>query len=213
MMPDELLGRYRHLRAISTRHHSAALKFLARPTILEHARRLGLARGQVLVADSAGEMTLVFDLAIYSAKQGGSRAIDRYAKAAHLAPGSDEALMLKAMRTARFSIWRIECRHEAIGLVVTDLVRKAKAWLIDESLAASVPEGTTLAGRLCEPENFAMSGGVMVPVDAEMLEKVLVEPWVSRHADSARMADDPRFATAIYRAAVECRVMARVTFE
>jgi hypothetical protein len=30
MMPDELLGRYRHLRAIRTRHHSAALKFLAR---------------------------------------------------------------------------------------------------------------------------------------------------------------------------------------
>jgi hypothetical protein len=59
-MPDELLNRYRHLRVIRTRHHSASLKFLARPTILEHARRLRLAGGQVLVADSAGEMTLVF---------------------------------------------------------------------------------------------------------------------------------------------------------
>ena len=213
MKPDELLGRYRHLRAISTRHHSAALKFLARPTILEHARRLGLARGQVLVADSAEAMTLVFDLAIYSAKEGGSRAIDRYAKAAQLPPGSDEALMLNAMRAARFSLWRIERRHEATGLVVTDLVGKAEAWLIDENLAASVPEGTTLAGRLCAPESFAMSGGVMVPVDAEMLERVIAEPSVSRHAEPARMVDDPRFATAIYRAAVECGVMARVTFE
>jgi hypothetical protein len=213
MTPDELLGRYRHLRAISTRHHSAALKFLARPTIMEHARRLGLARGQVLVADSAGEMTLVFDLAIYSAKEGGSRAIDRYAKAAQLPLGSDEALMLNAMRAARFSLWRIECRHEASGLVLTDLVRKAEAWLIDENLAASVPEGTILAGRLCAPESFVMSGGVMVPVDAEMLERVLAEPSVWRCAEPARVADDPRFATAIYRAAVECGVMARVTFE
>jgi hypothetical protein len=46
---------------------------------------------------------------------------------------------------------------------------KDEAWLIDEGLAASVPDGTTLAGRLREPESFAMSGGVMVPVGAEML--------------------------------------------
>jgi len=89
---------------------------------------------------------------------------------------------------------------------------KAGAWFIDEGLAATVPDGTTLAGRLCESESFAMSGGVMVPVDADMLEKVITEPPVSRYAEPAR-ADEPRFATAIYRAALECGVMARVAFE
>lgn len=76
-------------------------------------------------------MTLVLDLAIHTAKKRGARTIDRYAKAAQVPPGSDKALMLNAMRAARFSIWRIERRHEETGLVVTDLLRKAETRLID----------------------------------------------------------------------------------
>ena len=53
-MPNELLGRYRHLRAISA-PPKAALKFLARFTILEHARHLRADQGRVLVADSEGK--------------------------------------------------------------------------------------------------------------------------------------------------------------
>jgi hypothetical protein len=106
MTRDEVLCRYRHLRTISTRHHSAALKFLARPTIMEHARRLGLAKGKVLAAESEAELTLVFDLAIYTAKEG--RPIDRYAQAAQLLHGSDEALDAEAMRRAQFSIWQVK---------------------------------------------------------------------------------------------------------
>jgi len=104
MTREEVLCRYRHLREISRRHHSAALKFLVRPTIMEHARRLGLTKGKVLVAESEEELTLVFDLAIHTAREGRSRAIDRFAQAAHFIQGSDEALMLEAMRQGRFSI-------------------------------------------------------------------------------------------------------------
>jgi hypothetical protein len=45
MTRDQILERYRHLRAISTGHHSGALKFLSRQALLEHAKRLGLATG------------------------------------------------------------------------------------------------------------------------------------------------------------------------
>ena len=87
---QEILDRYRHLRAISARHHSAALAGLARPPILEQAKHLGLAYRQALLAESEEEMTLIFDLAIYTAKPGRSRAIDRYAKTAKILFGSDE---------------------------------------------------------------------------------------------------------------------------
>jgi hypothetical protein len=70
MTRDQILERYRHLRAISTGHHSGALKFLPRQALLEHAKRLGLATGGMLVAESEAEMTLVFDLALYTAKEG-----------------------------------------------------------------------------------------------------------------------------------------------
>ena len=104
MTRDEILQRYRHLRAISTGHHSGALKFLSRQALLEHAKRLGLATGGMLVAESEAEMTLVFDLALYTAKEGRSRALDRYARATKLPPGSDTARMLEAMCHARFSV-------------------------------------------------------------------------------------------------------------
>src|SRR4051812_11043984 len=111
MNRDEILDRYRCLRAISKDHHSAALKFLGRTALLAHAKRLGLAVGRTLVAESEEEMLLSFDLALYTAQDGRSRPLDRYARAARLMPGSDEARVLDAMRAARFSIWRIEECH------------------------------------------------------------------------------------------------------
>ena len=104
MSREEVLARYRHLRAISTRHHTEALRFLSRPALLEQARQLGLTAGEMLVAESMDEFTLVVDLAIHASRPGRSRAIDRYAGAARLRPGSDEALVLEAMRRARFSV-------------------------------------------------------------------------------------------------------------
>jgi hypothetical protein len=77
MIREEILDHYRRLRAISTRHHSAALEFVSRQAILEHAKRLGLAMGRMLLAESEEEMTLAFDLALYTAKDGRSRALDR----------------------------------------------------------------------------------------------------------------------------------------
>ena len=42
----EVLTRYRHLREISKRHHSAVLDFLAKDAIIFQARRIGLAQGK-----------------------------------------------------------------------------------------------------------------------------------------------------------------------
>jgi hypothetical protein len=76
---DEILTRYRHLRAISVRHHNGALKFLSKSALMEHARQLGLTVGKTLVSESMEELTRAFDLAIHTARPGHSRAIDRYA--------------------------------------------------------------------------------------------------------------------------------------
>jgi hypothetical protein len=212
MKREDVLRRYRHLRAIGMHHHSAALKCLARPAIVEHARRLGLMAGQTLIANSEEELTLVFDLAIYTAREGRSRPIDRYAKAAQLSPDSDEIVMLEAMCRARFSIWRIDRRHDACGLVVSDLLRQAEAWLIDEGLEVSGTAGMCFASRLCDVDQFAITSGVIVPVDRSMLEDVLTDVLACRHADPKRVGDDPRFASAIYRAALDGGIMEDVVF-
>jgi hypothetical protein len=213
MTRDEILARYRHLRAISTRHHSGALAFLSRSAVLEHAKRLGLATGQMLLAESEAEMTLVFDLALYTAKERRSRALDRYARATPLPPGSDEARMLEAMRHARFSVWRINHRHETAGLIIADVLREAEVWLVDEKLAASAPAGLSFAGRVCEPDRFAMSCSVIVPIDRDLMEEVALDTLAWRRGDPEHVAEDPRFATAIDRAAIDSGIMNNVAYE
>ena len=210
---EEILTRYRHLRAIATRHHSEALKFLSRSAILEQARHLGLTRGKMLVAESLDEMTLAFDLAIHTARPGHSRAIDRYARAAQLPPGSDEFVVLEAMRQARFSVWRVERRHEMAGLIVQDLLRQDEAWLVDEALEQSAPEGMVMAMRLCTPDALAMTSGIIVPVDRDMMEEVLDQVLPPARGEPDQVANDRRFASAIYRIAVANELMDRVSFE
>jgi hypothetical protein len=214
MQREEILDRYRHLRAISARHHSAALDRLARPAILEQAKHLGLAYGQALLAESEEDLTLIFDLAIDTAKPGRSRAIDRYPKTAKNLSGPDDAHMLAAMRQARFSVWRIERRHQATGVIVADLLRDSETWLVDEGLSVSAEPGLTFASRLCWPADFAITCGVVVPVNADLMEEILLASvaWL-RHVNPDNVPDDPRFATAIYRAALDAGIMDGVMFE
>lgn len=214
MSREEVLTRYRHLRAISTRHHTEAMNFFSRPALLEQARHLGLAVGETLAAESFDELTLAFDLAMYTARPGHSRAIDRYAaRAAQLQPGSSELVVLEAMRQARFSVWRVERRHEVVGLVVRDLLRQDEVWLVDEALERSAPEGMVAAMRLCTPDAFAMTCGVIVPVDRGLIEEVLAEVLPRVRGSPDRVANDRRFATAVYRTAVARGLMAQVGFE
>src|SRR4051812_23177970 len=213
MTRDQILERYRHLRAISTGHHSGALKFVSKQAILEHAKRLGLATGGMLVAESEAEMTLVFDLALYTARERRSRALDRYARATPLPPGSDAARVLEAMRHARFSVWRIKQRHETAGLIITDVLREAELWLMDEQLEASASEGLSFAGRICEPDRFAMSCGIVVPIYREMMEEVALDMLAQRRGDPERVSQDPHFALAIYRAAINHGILHDVADE
>ena len=158
-------------------------------------------------------MILAFDLALYTAKDSRSRPLDRYARAARLVPGSDESRMLEAMRDARFSIWRIEQRHKTAGLIVTDVLREAEEWLIDERLEESASEGMAFAGGLSKPEGFAMTCGTVVPVDRDMIEEVIFDTLAWRRGNPEQVAQDPRFAIAIYRAAIDSGMMGGVTYE
>jgi hypothetical protein len=209
----EVLARYRHLREISKQHHSAVLDFLSENSIISQARRLGLAQGKTLVLDGMDDLHLAFDLAIYTAPKDRSRAIDRYARAARLAPESEEALVLEAMRRARFSIISIVRRHAVAGLIAEDLFRGVEFWLVDEGLESSLPDGAALATRLYTPEGFAMTTGVLVPLDIELIEDAIADtPQLLRNRRT-EVIDDRRFAEAIYRVALASGLMEHVTYQ
>jgi len=116
-------------------------------------------------------------------------------------------------RHARFSVWRVEHRHETAGLVISDVLREAEEWLVDEKLEASAPEGMAFAGRVCDPDRFAMTCGVIVPVTRDLIEDVTLDTLAWRRGDPGQVAQDPRFATAIYRAAINSGLMSHVAYK
>jgi hypothetical protein len=172
-----------------------------------------------MVSDSEYEIALAEDLAIYMARSGRSHPLDRYARAAGFTPGSDKAIVLKAMRHARCSLWRVERHHETTGLILRDLLREEEIWLIDEAMAKNARPGQEMAARLVEPDRFAMTARVIVPIIPELMtrpalmEEVFIRAPALRSLQGKALAEDPRFAIGIYRAAVAMGAMDFLRFQ
>jgi hypothetical protein len=219
MTRSEILSRYRRLRQISKEQHEAVLDIIAPDVVLDWARRINLTQGKVVVSNSEYEIALAEDLAIYLPRLGRSHPLDRYARVARFAPGSDEAIVLEAMRHARFSLWRVERHHETTGLILRDLLREEEIWLIDEAMAENARPGREMAARLIIPDRFAMTARVIVPINPvlmtrpELMEEVFTRAPALRSLQGRALAEDPRFAIGIYRAAVATGAMDFVRFK
>jgi hypothetical protein len=212
MTREEMISRYRHLRAIGKQHQNAAIKLVSRPTMLDCGRRLGIVQGNTFVCDSPDELTFVFDLAVYTSREGRSRAIDRYARTVNPEPDSDTAVMLKAAQNARFGVWRIESRHETAGLTIWDVIRETSYWLMDEGIEATAPIGSVFAGRLKAVDDFVMTCGAVVPLDVDTLAEAFAHApnWSGR--SRAAVVEDPRFAIAVFRAALQSGIADKIEF-
>ena len=189
-------------------------ELLPRAAMLEQARRLGLAQGPTLILDSEDEMFFIFDLALYMAPPGRSRPLDRYAQATPFASGSDEARVLDAMRSAHFAVVVMERRHPVAGLIVTDPIRETEMWLVDEGHEVSLQPGTLLATRYYVPDGFAMTAGVGVPIDPDLMQDALdLMPRHLREKPLRDAIDDRRFAEAVYRVSLAGGVTERMRYQ
>ena len=219
MPRSEILARYRRLRQISKEQHEAVLDIIAPSVLLDWARRLDLTEGKAIVLENDNEMTLPEDLAIYLPRPGRSHPLERYGRVARFAPGSDEAIVLAAMRRARFSLWRVERRHPTTGLILRDLLRGEETCLVDEAMEKNAPPGVEMAARLLQPESFAMTARIIVPLLPdlmtlpEVMEEVFTRAPALRRLRGAALAGNPRFAIGFYRAAVATGAMDRVLFQ
>lgn len=209
---ERKLQRYRHLRAINKQQQSAALNSVSTTALLDCARRLGLTRGRTITLGSEDEMNLVYDLVVHAGLGGRSSAIARYAAKIQPPPGSDEEKILVAVRSASFAVLEVERRDETVGIHVRDIVSNEVYWLIDEGLEASSALGYIFASRLMAVDDFVMTCGVVVPMN----ELVLIEAWRSMprvsSASRIELMQDPRLATALYRAALNVGAMEGVRF-
>jgi hypothetical protein len=117
------------------------------------------------------------------------------------------------MRSARFSVISSVRRHAVAGLIVKDLFRGSECWLVDEGLESSLPEQAVLATRIFTPESFAMTAGVLVPLDIDLIEYAIADTPQLLRKRQEEAINDRRFAEAIYRAAVVSGIMEQVTYK
>jgi hypothetical protein len=206
----EVIARYRHLRAISVQLHEEILDRVSSKALLQQGRRLGLVSGRTWVLEDENEVDHAFDLAVHTASPGKARAIDRYARTAAFAPASDEAVVLEAMCRAEFALICVERRHKTAGLIVTDVCRRKKLWLMDEGLERSAPRVEMLATRLFTPAEFSMTCGVAVLADETLLMAALMDIPQLADKNLEDAAQDRRFAEAFYRVALQSGEAARV---
>jgi hypothetical protein len=211
-----ILGRYRRYSDLRKDIQSSALENVSESSFLAYAKRIGLSDGKVLFADDDVELTLVFDLALYAAQAGRTRAIDRCARKRLKVSAPDEALVLQGLQASRFSIFRVIGRCEPAGVLLEDLMRGGTIPLLDEGLERSARPGEVFAMRVAPIEDFVITCGVVVPFTGETSETFeeiidLLTDGVPA-AELAALADRWRFAASLYEVAIELGLMGFVAY-
>jgi hypothetical protein len=207
-----LLGRYRRYRDLRKDIQTAALENIPHSSFLAYAKRIGLSDGKFLFTDDTVELTLAFDLAVYTAGAGRTRAIDRCARR-RAASKPDEALVLEALQASRFSIFRTIGRCEPAGVLLEDLMRGGAIPLLDEGLEMSAKPGEIFAMRVAPIEDFVISCGAVVPIDLATMEECIdVLLGAVSKSELAALADHRRFAASIYELAIELGLMNFITY-
>jgi hypothetical protein len=171
----DLVGCYRHYRAISTDIHHRLLETLPKADMQAGARRLGMLQGDTLVFGSEEEMSVLMDYCLYDVSRDGRTPVRQFAAARPFPEGSDEAAVVAAMTRARYSLVAIDRIVEGVGAWANDVFYEQDVLIADQGLSQTRIPGFVLATRLLPFEDFAMTGGAALPIlDEQMCERVIV---------------------------------------
>lgn len=201
---DELREFFGRCAKARQRFQELAVQAVPRPKLLEHARRLGLAVEDDMAQPSEEELAFAFDLAIYTAPPGRSRAIDRVAKQHARLPG-EAALVLNGLSRSWLSVFQVQAPHPEAGFILEDAMLGGEAWVVDEALADQAEPGTVLATRLARVNGFAITCGVVAVLDETMLAR-LHQLVRGGEIDPAELVGEPRFAERMWLHALGSRV-------
>jgi hypothetical protein len=185
-----LLVEYHRLREVSRSLHNRLITQIPKPVLTSSAERLGLLnpspgrRGEeVLLLEDEYEISVLMDYCLYHGRQSGDdrTVIERAIVETPPAAGSDEALLLQAMRDARFSVVAVVEAVPGLGVHVRDLLRDEPLFLVDIGFSRTADPGMVLAGNVVSLPGLSMTTGAMLPVDRPILVD-LVERLPSRFA-------------------------------
>jgi hypothetical protein len=204
MTGDEIRDFYGRCAAARQRLQDMAVRATPREKVLEQMKRLGLSMDAEMGQVSDEELAYAFDLAIYTAPPGRSRAIDRVARQHARLPG-EGALVLNALTHSWLSIFRVLDRHPEEGLIAEDALLGGEVWLVDQNIAETAPPGTIFASRIGRVWGFCISCGVVATLDENRLAGV--RSVLERGGVAAEeLVADTRFATMMWQDGLGFRI-------
>lgn len=221
-------ARYRDLAEARGVLLNAAARRIPLASLAAQARALTLWRHNQVEPGAEAQLACVMDLGIFAPVGGHKPALERLVNAGTPPEGSPDEAMLRALQDSRFSLFRIGQPDPRGGITLHDLCRDEAVWVMDEHLAAQGQPGFYIGARLVWPDEFAMTCGVVCPVDPRIMLSVLegrdplsgpVPEAVPPRADDpligmlldedqapdrlAELAREPRLALMTYRAALD----------
>jgi len=205
----ELLARYQRLRQVGLALNNRLVETLPRSVLDEGGHKLGLLKGNVLTLDTEDEIAPLMDYCLHDVRRQGLNAIERYLAESPPPPGSDEMVLLEALRQARFTLLIVEAVERGVGVQVRDLLRDELYFLVDIGFSHSAPVGMVSATRVMAPEGIAMTTGAALPVGvlsaADRVQYLEDMKTVLKSADLRQLSpqDSSALAATVMRASLQ----------
>jgi hypothetical protein len=162
---EAMMVRSKALHALSVQHFQAVEPFLSSARAQGYAKRLSRLCAEAWTGDDTQALFLV-ELAVWTADEGRSTALQRYARQRSALMTSDEIAVLAGMQMSVISCWTVQEAHPVAGWIVRDLLNEGTVWVVDETLEELLAEGArpNFLTRLfrAEQEGFWMTCGAMV---------------------------------------------------
>lgn len=214
----ELVDRYKCFRRINRQLHSTLLDYLPKKALKKCAKKLGISKSGVFVFQEEHEADVLMDYCIYDYYEDSINTVSRYMMKHSPTAESDEYLVLKAMSESYYSIIQVEDIVEGVGIRAHDTLRDKRFLLVDIGFSKTALEGLVIAARLIPFEDFVMTSGAALPVDADTLIKItdlLMQRFVGgpdkcRDFSVKQKAD---LSASIIRLCLEADASSRIAYE
>ncbi len=169
-----LVGRYKDLRKIVWKLQNEALpEYLSKQAMQTSGEKLGIMQQGTLVFETEDEAAVLMDYALYDYWGQGANAILRHIAACPPDPATEEYAALKAMAEAFHTLVQVTEVLPGVGVCVVDLLAGRREYLLmDLGFGQTARKDLVLAARLLPLDDFVMTSGAALFVDAGTLREI-----------------------------------------
>ncbi|MBL7189729.1 MAG: SEC-C domain-containing protein [Phycisphaerae bacterium] len=129
-------------------------------------------RNNTLVLSDMDQTAVLMDYSIYEYQENGKNAVSRYLAETQLEPDSEKYRVAKAMSESFYALVQVEEVLPEIGVEAHDFLRDKRFVLVDIGFSHTAVRGAVIATRILPFDDFAITSGAPLPMDAGMLSKM-----------------------------------------